>query len=162
MTRSTREAIVRWLRRAGIAACAGVAAFWVLPRVIPHQPLRARFSTSTAVYDGGGGLLRLTLSPEEKYRVWVPLDRVSSLLVDATLLQEDGHFWLHPGVDPLALVRGAWQTYVVRARRQGGSTITMQLARMLYGIRSSTPGGKLAQIGRALQLELCYTKREIL
>jgi len=162
MTRSTREAIVRWLRRAGIAACAGVAAFWVLPRVIPHQPLRARFPTSTAVYDDGGGLLRLTLSPDEKYRVWMPLDRVSPLLVDATLLQEDGHFWLHPGVDPLALVRGAWQTYVVRARRQGGSTITMQLARILYGIRSSTPVGKLAQIGRALQLELCYTKREIL
>ena len=162
MTRSTREATVRWLRRVGIAACCVVAAFWVLPRVIPHQPLRARFPTSTAVYDDGGGLLRLTLSPDEKYRVWVPLDRVSPLLVDATLLQEDGHFWLHPGVDPLALVRGAWQTYVVRARRQGGSTITMQLARMLYGIRSSTPGGKLAQIGRALQLELCYTKREIL
>ncbi len=162
MTRSTRAAIVRWLRRAGIAACAGVAAFWVLPRVIPHQPLRARFPTSTAVYDDGGDLLRLTLSPDEKYRAWVPLDRVSPLLVDATLLQEDGHFWLHPGVDPLALLRGAWQTYVVGGRRQGGSTITMQLARILYGIRSSTPGGKLAQIGRAVQLELCYTKREIL
>src|SRR6266480_2019348 len=137
MTRSTREATVRWLRRVGIAACCVVAAFWVLPRVIPHQPLRERFATSTAVYDGDGGLLRLTLSPDEKYRVWVPLARMSPLLVDATLLQEDGHFWLHPGVDPLALVRGAWQTYVVRARRQGGSTITMQLA-------------------------LCYTKREIL
>src|SRR2546428_8637598 len=162
MTRSTRELIVRWLRRAGIAACAGVAAIWVLPRCMPYQPLRARFPASTAVYDDGGGLLRLTLSPDEKYRVWVPLDRVSPLLLDATLLQEDGHFWLHPGVDPLALVRGAWQTYFVRARRQGGSTITMQLARMLYGIRSSTPGGKLAQIGRAVQLELSYTKRQIL
>src|SRR5436309_1195222 len=162
MTRSTREAIVRWLRRAGIAACAGVAAFWVLPRVIPHQPLRARFPTSTAVYDDGGGLLRLTLSPDEKYRVWMPLDRISPLLVDATLLQEDRRFWLHPGVNPLALVRGAWRTYVVRARRQGGSTITMQLARILYGIRSSTPAGKLVQMGRALELELGYTKQEIL
>ncbi len=160
--RSTPGPIVRWLRRAGIAGCCGVVAFWLLPRIIPHQPLRARFSTSTAVYDGGGGLLRLTLSADEKYRVWVPLDRVSPLLVDATLLQEDRHFWLHPGVNPLALVRGAWRTYVVRARRQGGSTITMQLARILYGIRSSTAGGKLVQIGRALALELCYTKREIL
>src|SRR5438445_7912362 len=131
MTRSTREAIVRWLRRAGIAACCVVAAFWVLPRVLPHQRLRARFSTSTAVYDGGGGLLRLTLSPDEKYRVWVPLDRVSPLLVDATVLQEDGHFWLHPGVDPLALVRGAWQTYKIgRASCRGrlyisvGATLT--------------------------------------
>src|SRR5207302_4264962 len=126
VTRSTREAIVRWLRRAGIAVCCVVAPFWVLPRVIPHQPLQARFSTSTAVYDGSGGLLRLTLSPDEKYRVWVPLDRVSPLLVDATLLQEDRLFRLHPGVNLLALVRGGWRTYVARGRREGGSTITMQ------------------------------------
>ncbi len=154
MTPSVRGAIV--------AGCCGVAAFWVLPRVVPHQPLRARFSTSTAVYDGGGGLLRLTLSADDKYRVWVPLERMSPLLVDATLLQEDRHFRLHPGVNPVALIRGAWRTYVARGRRQGGSTITMQLARIIYGLRSSTPGGKVVQIGRALELELCYTKREIL
>src|SRR5437016_12054166 len=118
MTCSTREATVRWLRRVGIAACCVVAAFWVLPRVIPHQPLRARFPTSTAVYDVSGGLLRLTLSTDEKYRVWVPLDRMSPLLVDATLLQEDRVFRLHPGVNPLALVRGGWRTYVARGRRE--------------------------------------------
>src|SRR2546430_13622335 len=87
---------------------------------------------------------------------------MSPLLVDATLLQEDRLFRLHPGVNPLALLRGGWRTYVARGRREGGSTITMQLARLLYGIRSSTPGGKLVQIVRALQLELCYTKRDIL
>ena len=162
MTRSIPRAMARWVRRGGITVSCGVAAFWLLPRVIPHRPLQARFSTSTAVYDGDGGLLRLTLSADETYRAWVPLDRISPLLVDATLLQEDRRFWLHPGVNPLALVRGAWRTYVVRARRQGGSTITMQLARILYGIRSSTPAGKLVQIGRALALELGYTKREIL
>ena len=96
MTRSIRRAMVRWLRRGGIVACCGVAALWLLPRVIPHQPLRARFSTSTAAYDADGGLLRLTLSADEKYRVWVPLDRISPLLVDATLLQEDRHFWTIP------------------------------------------------------------------
>jgi len=153
---------MRSIRGAIIAGFGVAAAFWLFPRVFPQQPLRARFPTSTAVYDGGGGLLRLTLSADEKYRVWVPLDRISPLLVDATLLQEDRHFWLHPGVNPPALVRGAWRSYVVRAWRQGGSTITMQLARILYGIRSSTPGGKLVQIARALELELCYTKREIL
>ncbi|HEY6854150.1 MAG TPA: penicillin-binding protein 1C [Gemmatimonadales bacterium] len=154
--------IVRQLRRAGIAAACAAAAFWLLPRVIPHQPLAARFSTSTAVYDAGGGLLRLTLSADDKYRVWVPLERMSPLLVDATLLKEDRHFRLHPGVNPAALVRGAWRTYVSRGRREGGSTITMQLARILYGIHSSTPGGKVVQIVRALELELCYTKHDIL
>ncbi|HXI33256.1 MAG TPA: penicillin-binding protein 1C [Gemmatimonadales bacterium] len=153
---------MRRLRRAGVAVLCGAAAFWLLPRVIPHQPLAARFSTSTAVYDAGGGLLRLTLSADDKYRVWVPLERMSPLLVEATLLQEDRHFRWHPGVNPASLVRGAWRTYVLRARREGGSTITMQLARILYGIHSSTPGGKLVQIARALQLELRYTKHDIL
>jgi len=153
---------VRRLRRAAVIACGGLAAWWLVPRVIPHQPLRARFATSTAVYDRDGGLLRVTLSGDGAYRIWVPLDRLSPLLVDATLLQEDRYFRLHPGVNPLALARGAWRSYVVRGRREGGSTITMQLARILYGIRSSTPGGKLVQIARALGLELRYTKAEIL
>src|SRR2546430_2388038 len=130
----SRWSRMRGLRGAGIAALGGVTAWWGLPRVVRHQPLRARVSTSTAVYDGSGGLLRLTLSADEKYRVWVPLDRMSPLLVNATLLQEDRLFRLHPGVNPLALVRGGWRTYVARGRREGGSTITMQLARLLYEI----------------------------
>lgn len=150
------------MKRVGLTLLGVVAAFWLLPRVLPVAPLSARFSTSTAVYDAGGGLLRLTLSADDKYRVWVPLDRMSPLLIQATLLQEDQHFRLHPGVNPVALVRGAWRTYIARGRRQGGSTITMQLARLVYGIHSSTLGGKVVQILRALQLELCYTKREIL
>ena len=153
---------MRRLRRVGIAVLCGAAAFCLLPRVIPHQPLAARFSKSSAVYDADGGLLRLTLSADDKYRVWVPLERMSPLLVEATLLQEDRHFRWHPGVNPASLVRGAWRTYVLRARREGGSTITMQLARILYGVHSSTPGGKLVQIARALELELCYTKHDIL
>jgi penicillin-binding protein 1C len=160
--RSIRGRIVHRLRQAGVAGLCVVAAFWLLPRIIPHQPLRARFPTSTAVYDASGGLLRLTRSADDKYRVWVPLDRISPLLVDATLLKEDRHFRLHPGVNPVALARGAWRSYVVRTRREGGSTITMQLVRLLYGIHSSSLGGKLIQIVRAVGLELRYTKREIL
>lgn len=153
---------VRGGRRAAAVAGAAWLALWLVPRVIPHQPLRARFASSTAVYDRDGGLLRVTLSADGAYRIWVPLDRISPLLVNATLLQEDRYFRWHPGVNPVSLTRSAWRTYVVRARREGGSTITMQLARLLYGIRSATPGGKLVQIARALLLELRYTKREIL
>jgi len=153
---------VRGVRRAAAVAAAAWLALWLVPRVIPHQPLRARLASSTAVYDRDGGLLRVTLSADGAYRIWVPLDRMSPLLVKATLLQEDRYFRWHPGVNPVSLTRGAWRTYVVRARREGGSTITMQLARLLYGVRSATPAGKLVQIARALLLELRYTKREIL
>ena len=154
--------MLRGVPRAAAVAGAAWLALWLVPRVIPHQPLRARFASSTAVYDRDGGLLRVTLSADGAYRIWVPLDRISPLLVNATLLQEDQYFRWHPGVNPVSLTRSGWRTYVARARREGGSTITMQLARLLYGIRSATPGGKLVQIARALLLELCYTKREIL
>jgi penicillin-binding protein 1C len=154
--------VKRRLWHAAIAAACGIVAFWAAPRVVPHAPLRERFATSTAVYDADGHLLRLTLSADGAYRVWVSLDRISPLLAHATLLQEDRHFWVHPGVNPVALMRGAWRTYVRRSRREGGSTITMQLARILYHVRSSTVSGKMVQMARALELELCYTKREIL
>jgi len=149
-------------RRRGLAALSIIALVWAFPRVVPHAPLRTRVPTSTAVYDADGRLLRLTLAPDGQYRVWVPLDRISQLLIDATLLQEDRHFRWHPGIDPVALVRATWHSYLARDRREGGSTVTMQLARMLYGIQSSSPGGKADQIAHALWLELRYTKREIL
>ena len=77
------------------------------------------------------------------------------------LAAEDRRFFRHPGVDPLAVARAAWQD--VRARRvvSGGSTLTMQLARLLDP-RPRTLGAKLAQVALALRLELELSKREIL
>jgi len=126
------------------------------------EPLDRWVTSSRAVYDREGKLLRLTLSDDQKYRIWYPLDRMSSTVVEAALLKEDRGFFLHPGVNPLALARAAVSTYVLRTRRIGGSTITMQVARMLYGIRSKSVGAKLLQIGRAVELELFHSKREIL
>ena len=76
-------------------------------------------------------------------------------------LYEDRWFFWHPGVNPFALARSAAATWFGR-RRQGGSTIAMQLARRLDAIDSRTVPGKLRQIGSAAWLELRYSKREIL
>ena len=81
--------------------------------------------------------------------------------MQATLLYEDRGFWWHPGIDPAALARSAWQM-ARGGRRQGGSTLTMQLARRLYNIDSSSPGGKLQQMAAALWLEARHGKRELL
>jgi penicillin-binding protein 1C len=133
-----------------------VARYW------PRAPLAEKFSSSVAVYDANGRLLRLTLSDDDKYRLWTPLREIAPTLVDATLLHEDRHFFRHPGVNPLALGRGAWRTYLTDERRQGGSTITMQLARLKYQLNSRTVTGKLKQIARAIELEICYSKNDIL
>ncbi len=107
-------------------------------------------------------LLRLSLSSDEKYRLWTPFPELPKTLVEATLLQEDRYYYLHPGINPFSLLRGAWSTFVTQERRIGGSTITMQLARMRFGIESHKVLGKIEQIARALQLEWHYTKDEIL
>ncbi len=87
--------------------------------------------------------------------------QISPALVDAFLLKEDRWFYWNPGVNPIALARAAFRTYGV-GQRQGGSTVTMQLARLTEGLNTRTPAGKLRQIGTALWLEARYSKRELL
>lgn len=114
------------------------------------------------MYDSKSRLLRLVLADDQRYRLWLPLDEISKTLQQAVLLHEDAWFHRHPGVNPVSLVRAAWSTYAGGETRIGGSTITMQLARLRWQLRTRTPGGKLMQILRALQLEATYSKDDIL
>jgi penicillin-binding protein 1C len=103
----------------------------------------------------------VTLSSDDQFRLWTPLSRMSPPLVDAFLLKEDRWFYWHPGVNLPALTRAAFRTGR-GDRRQGGSTISMQLARLLYGLKTRTATGKLRQIGAALWLETRYSKHDLL
>ncbi|MDH4226921.1 MAG: penicillin-binding protein 1C [Deltaproteobacteria bacterium] len=148
----------RVLKAAAITLAAAVLFYVFMPR----PDLLGGVGLSRAVYDRNGSLLRLTLSPDDKYRLFVPLSEISPYLKEATLLYEDRYFYWHPGINPVSLIRGAWQTYLVKSRRIGASTVTMQLARVRYSIDSRTIGGKLLQIFRAVQIERYYSKDEIL
>ena len=158
----------KWVRRSLIT----VAALLVLPlllsltslllHALPKRRLASYYSSSIAVYDKDRRLLRLTLSDDDKYRLWTPLSEISPTLVEATLLHEDRHFYHHFAVNPVALGRGLYATYLARTRRVGGSTISMQVARLRYHISSRTLRGKLLQIVRAVELELRYSKDELL
>jgi len=130
-------------------------------RFWPRQPLSARIASSTAVVDESGKLLRLTMASDQQYRLWTPLEQVSPEFVDLLLFHEDQHFYDHAGVNPVSLVRAAAATYT-GGMRQGGSTVTMQLARLLYGLNTRTVSGKLQQIALASWLELRYSKHDIL
>ena len=155
--------MTRWRRRA--AAALALLALALLPllawRLWPKPPLSAGVPLSTAVLDAEGRLLRLTLAADERYRQWLPLDDISPTLVDAVLLHEDRWFRWHPGVNPAALLRAAASTYS-GGPRIGGSTLTMQLARLRWRMDTRSVPGKLAQIGRALQLEAGYSKDALL
>jgi penicillin-binding protein 1C len=157
-------AVSRRLRRwqNWLAGFALIVAILAGCRLWPHPPLRAAFPQSTAVYDDAGHLLRLTLASDGQYRLWVRYRDISPQLVDAVLLHEDRWFRWHPGFNPWGLLRGAWVTYARQGPAQGGSTITMQLARLLYHLDTRTPLGKLHQIALAIRLELFYSKKAIL
>lgn len=146
-------------RFAAIAAVITVAAG---ARLWPHPSLEDWKPSSVAIYDDRGRLLRLVLASDDRYRLWVPLEDISPQLTEAVLLHEDRWFYWHPGFSMYGLLRGVWVTYVRHGNRQGGSTITMQLARLLWPIDTRTPSGKLKQIARAIELELLYSKKEIL
>ncbi|MFK2889643.1 penicillin-binding protein 1C [Dyella flagellata] len=154
----------RWIARwqNWLVAAALLLAVLAGCRLWPHPALRSWLPSSTAVYDSKGHLLRLTLASDQQYRLWVPLKDISPQLVDGVLLHEDRWYAWHPGFNPYGLLRGAWVTYVRHRAPQGGSTVTMQLARLLWGLNTRTPLGKLRQIGRAVQLELFYSKHDIL
>jgi penicillin-binding protein 1C len=149
-------------RKLAIAVALSCAAVLAGFRIWPHPALKDYKPPSVAFYDDHGRLLRLTLASDDRYRLWVPLDQMSLQLKEAVLLHEDRWFYVHPGVNPTALVRGAWVTYVRHGARRGGSTVTMQLARLLWPLNTRTPLGKAEQVARAVQLELFYSKRQIL
>ena len=133
----------------------------LLIRLYPRQPLREQVPQSTSVWSSDHELLRVTLAADDQYRLWTPLNEMSPALVDAFRLKEDRWFYWHPGVNPISLVRGAGMTLSGKGR-QGGSTLTMQLARLLYHLNTKTAAGKLKQSAVALWLEARYSKRSLL
>ena len=157
----TKRNAARWLKVSLLILVAVAAAFIVLPRILPKSPILAHVPSSVAVYDNQQHLLRLSLASDEQYRLLLPLTSVSPEFSESVSLYEDRWFRWHPGFNPWSLARAAFST-ATGQRRMGGSTITMQVARRLYRLDTRTIPGKLMQILRAIQLELLYTKDEIL
>ncbi|HYM36551.1 MAG TPA: transglycosylase domain-containing protein, partial [Steroidobacteraceae bacterium] len=148
----------RWLCVALFLICLGAL---ICVRYWPRAPLSSRIASSVAIFDAHGELLRLTTARDQQYRAWTSLADISPQLVDALLLHEDQYFYRHFGVNPFALLRAATTTFL-GGTRQGGSTLTMQLARELYQLNTRTLRGKCSQIVLAIGLELRYSKRDIL
>ena len=122
-----------------------------LARAAPGAELRDRQGRTLSVLPAEGGVWRLAARPEE----------VSRDLLSLLIAAEDRRFFSHPGVDPLALLRAAGQWAATGRVVSGGSTITMQVARLLEA-RPRTLLSKAIEMLRALQLEWRFGKDEIL
>lgn len=138
-----------------------LCAFWGYARIF-RKPLLAGIGFSSQVFDEHHKLLRLTLAEDQTFRLQKPLNDIDPNLVSAFLLHEDQYFYLHAGVNIFSLLRAVGETYIKHGTTQGASTITMQVARLRYGLHTRSPSGKLRQILQALWMESLYSKDEIL
>ncbi|MBU6371978.1 MAG: penicillin-binding protein 1C [Alphaproteobacteria bacterium] len=129
--------------------------------VIFPPPLQRGGVVSPVVLDREGVWLRAFATPTGKWRLAARLDEVDPEFLRRVVAIEDARFWSHPGVDPLALARATASYLRTGVVTSGGSTITMQTARLLEP-RPRTVPSKLIEIVRALQIERRLTKREIL
>jgi penicillin-binding protein 1C len=118
--------------------------------------------SSTLVLDRQGHLLRPFTVADGRWRLPIDLAELDPTYVAMLLACEDHRFHDHSGVDPLALARAGLQLLTEGRIVSGGSTITMQLARLLTGANTRDPGGKLNQALRALALERRHDKAAIL
>ncbi len=152
-----------WRRhRTACLVGAALVALYLITRFFLTPPLLGHIPFSRAYYDRNGQLLRMTLSADDKYRLYTPLRDISPDAARAIILYEDRYFYLHPGINPIALGR-ALRDYIGGAPRPvGASTITMQVARLKYDLNTKTSGGKLKQIAAAIYIDAFHSKREIL
>ncbi len=153
----------RWLARGiatvliGLIVMGFVADRWLFP--LPADRLEK--AHSYFVYSQDGHLLNAFASEDRFWRKPVGLDSISPTLEKVVLSCEDQWFYYHPGVNPVSLVTAAYDNIKAGKVVRGGSTITMQIARMMEP-KSRTIGSKLVEILRAFQLEMHYSKAELL
>jgi len=157
----------RWRRR-GIFAASALSALaallFALDRLYPLPPIDSGGAAVVVAADGTP--LRNYPSRDGIWRYPVQPGQVSPRYLETLLTYEDRWFYWHPGVNPVALARAGWQWATNRRIVSGGSTLTMQVARLidpqLAGKPSRTMSAKLRQAWRAVQLEMHYSKDEIL
>jgi len=136
-----------------------IALLWLADRIWP-LPLPKDDLARVVLAEDGTPLWRFA-DANGVWRYPVQTREVSPYYLDALLTYEDRWFYQHPGVNPLALVRATWQNLTGARVVSGGSTLSMQVARLLDP-HSRTFHGKLRQLWRTAQLEWHLSKEEIL
>jgi penicillin-binding protein 1C len=143
----------------GAVACVA-GALWITS--LPPLPFDQARQVSTTIVDRNGKLLRAFAMADGRWRVPAQTKDVDPGYLNLLLNYEDRRFRSHIGVDPLAMGRAAFQ-FVTRGHIvSGGSTITMQVARLMEPRQERSVGAKLRQMVRAVQLERKLSKDEIL
>lgn len=98
----------------------------------------------------------------EKHRTPLTFSEIPQAMIDAILAAEDERFFEHPGIDATGIARAAFQYLITGQKRQGGSTITMQMARNFFLTREKSWERKIKELFLAVRIEETYSKQQIL
>jgi penicillin-binding protein 1C len=155
----------RW--RTALAAAGGVFGVLVIAvaayvYALGPAPLGRHLEYSHIVLDRDGHLLRAYATAAGRWRLPATIEDVDPRFLKMLFAYEDNRFYEHDGVDPLALARAAFQLMTQGHIVSGGSTLTMQVARLLEPRAHRSFGAKLRQITRAFELEHALSKDQIL
>src|ERR1041385_1727113 len=158
-----RRPILTFAMALAVVFILSMSAFGAWAWSLGPLPLAQAQQVSTSVVDRNGKLLRAYAMADGRWRL--PADSRTGVdpgYIKLLLAYEDRRFRIHPGVDPLALGRAALQLVMRGHIVSGGSTITMQLARLIEPRGARSIGAKLRQVVRAVQLERQLSKDRIL
>ncbi len=159
----------RWVRRILVwgaaltllGAMALAVAVFVTERSLPsYERMKTTQTGQTIVVRASDGSEIVTLGPS--YGRWVPYERIPQTLKDAMISVEDRRFREHWGVDPIGIVRSVMVRIQTGHWKQGGSTITQQLARNIFLNNSRTFDRKIREALLAMAIEQKFTKDQVL
>jgi penicillin-binding protein 1A len=166
--------LLGWLLRLALSAVvatvfAAAVLLWALDRFAFDLPDAGRLAvyeppTATRLYAGDG---RLLAEYAREKRVFVPIEAIPARVVQAFVAAEDQHFWHHPGIDPVGILRAALANLRrlqegEGGRPQGASTITQQVAKNFFLTNEVSLERKLKEMILALRLERTFSKEKIL
>lgn len=153
-----KHRLLRYLRKAVLILLFSFLFFFLLNLLFP---LHADVEYSQIVTAKDGTVLNAFLTSDDKWRMMTELDEITPDMQKAIVFKEDRYFYLHPGVNPFSVVRALFNNLISGRRTSGASTITMQVARLLEP-KNRTYSNKAIEMFRALQIDMLYSKEEIL
>jgi penicillin-binding protein 1C len=135
-----------------------VAAFILADVLVPLHP---DIAYSQVILAADGSILHASLTPDQKWRIKADINDISAILQKTIIYKEDKYFYYHFGINPVAIARAAFKNLIRGERTSGASTITMQVIRLLHP-KQRTYFNKVIEMFMAMQLELHYSKQQIL
>jgi penicillin-binding protein 1A len=153
-----------------VATAAGALGYWVLFDVLPKKDPGQQFTKEniTQILSGETRVLYrdgkkvLGAFFDVNHRLYVPYDSIPPAIVNALVAAEDSRYWKHNGFDPKGFARAMLANIKAGSMRQGGSTLTQQAAKNIFGREERSIAAKWKELQDALRLEKNFSKQEIL